>query len=86
MKKVIDSLDGDLISAIRSNADLLSIRAILLEYKNRGIQAEEINELLADFLSYVQTSGVSDELEDKILEVLDIVTGFCSPFLKVWEN
>jgi hypothetical protein len=25
-----------------------------------------------------------EELEDRILEVMDIVTGFCAPALEVW--
>lgn len=86
MKKIIEVLDNDLIAAIKSDADLSGIRIILLEYKNRGFQSQEVEEFLSDFLSDVRTSDSLDALEEKILEVLDMVTDFCSPFLKVWEN
>jgi len=86
MEKMIDTLDRHLIAAIKDEADLSSIRAILLKYKNSGIPSEHIGELLSEFLEQVRESVLLVELEDKVLEVLDIVTGFCSPSLKVWDN
>lgn len=84
--KPINTLGNHLIAAIESGADLLSIRAILFDYANRGVESEEIGGLLSEFLRDVRENDLPDELEDKILEVLDIVTGFCPPFLKVWND
>lgn len=80
MMKTLDKpLDDELSGALRRGHDLLSIREILLKYRDKGFSAISVNELLGSM-----RGDADDELEDRILEVMDIVTGFCAPALEVW--
>jgi NTP pyrophosphatase (non-canonical NTP hydrolase) len=52
-------------------------------FKSRGGSKEEAYEVLKDVRVLHQWN---EETEDLILEVMDIVSGFCSPSLRIWEN
>ena len=59
---------------------LIVFRNILGKYKNRGIQAGEVNLLLEE----LRRNAGDEATEDRIAEVMDIVTEFCSPHMRVW--
>ena len=80
MKTIVDFLDQELRTALNKDSDLFFIREILKKYKEHGIPSSEVNLLLEDI-----RSEITDEtIEDKVLEVMDIVSGFCSPHMKIW--
>lgn len=64
-------------------SSILDIRNILIDYKKSGGMQESahnvLNELAAEF-------SFDEKALDKTLEVLDIVTGWSTPSLRVWEN
>ena len=78
--EIICSVDCELRAAIYKKADLLVIRYILESYKRHGVKSSEVISLLEEF----RLDLVNEAIEDKILEVMDIVSGFCSPHMKVW--
>lgn len=65
---------------ISSGADLPQLRDALVQFAARGgTQADAevvLRELRAQFTDEVQ--------EDRVLELLDMVTGWCAPELRVW--
>lgn len=57
-----------------SGPEFRAVREALLQFKAAGGLQEEAVSLLQPLLAQV-----SEAQEDKILEILDIVTGFCTP-------
>ena len=80
MRRIIAILDNDLESALSNDVGLIVIRNILEKYKNTGIQAGEVNLLLEE----LRRNAGDEATEDRIAEVMDIVSGFCSPHMRVW--
>lgn len=83
---IIADIDRELLAALDARAGLLTLRAILLRYKARGATAEQVAGLLQELRASAQ-DGVQDAArEDVILDVLDMVTGWCTPQLRVWDE
>lgn len=53
----------------------------LIELKNLNFSQNEVYEWLEELRSFFKND---DEIEDLILEILDIASGYCSPNLDVW--
>lgn len=67
---------------IATENQLLSVIDSLRQIKNEGFEQEAVRGALVDLRKDVET-----ELEeDRILEVLDFVTGFCLPERRIWEH
>ncbi|WP_157755202.1 hypothetical protein [Variovorax boronicumulans] len=73
-------IQQELASQISAGADFIQLHGLLSQYKRRGLTAEEI----AHVLEQLRSSVVSESGEDRVLEVLDVVRGFCTPHLKLW--
>lgn len=65
---------------LQSDSKLDEISALLKIIKAHGIEKEKIRE----YLSELRASCVDEDYEDRILEALDIVEGFCNPRYQVW--
>lgn len=74
------SLKQRLKTLVLSKASLLSIVDQLRQIKNEGIEQAAVHNALEDLRKDSQT----ESQEDRILEVLDFVTGYCSPANRVW--
>lgn len=61
------------------NVNLLATSSFLKTLKEKGIRQQEVQEHLEDL-----RSKVPEDVEDKILEVLDIVAGYCQLQYRVW--
>jgi len=59
------------------------IRNILFEYKISGGQQETAKKLLEQLA--VNFSG-DEDLQDRLYDLLDIVTGWCNPEMRVWDR
>ncbi|MNL22110.1 hypothetical protein D3C87_1434370 [compost metagenome] len=80
MNTELDSeLDRELSDALRINRDFTLQRSILVKYKEKGFSSESVYKLLG-----TMKIGVSEDIEDRILELMDITCGFCSPNMRVW--
>ena len=80
MRKIIEALDSELIYSFLNGENLLVIRNIFQCYKNQGIQAAEVGCLLEE----IRIINKDEDFEDRVLEAMDIVSGFCSPHMRVW--
>ena len=79
---IIAGIDRDLLAALDAGAGLLALRAILLRYKASGVTAAQMAGLLHDMRAATQDGA----REDVILDALDMVTGWCGPELRVWDE
>ncbi len=79
---IIADIDRDLLAALDARAGLLALRAILLRYHASGVTAAQV----AAFLQERRTVTQDEALENTILDALDMVTGWCAPQLRVWEE
>ncbi|MED5596227.1 hypothetical protein [Janthinobacterium sp. P210006] len=79
---IIAGIDRDLLAALDARAGLLTLRAILLRYQASGVTAAQVAGLLQDLRAATQ----DEALEDAILDALDMVTGWCGPELRVWDE
>ncbi|HVC98284.1 MAG TPA: hypothetical protein VND64_31735 [Pirellulales bacterium] len=50
--------------------------------KEQGLSADEVRIALESLRTEVTSEGA----EDRILDALDCVTGFCSPDKKIWDD
>ena len=79
---IIAGIDSELRSALDARAGLPALRAILLRYKASGVTAAQVAGLLHD----MRAATRDEALEDVILDALDMVTGWCGPALRVWDE
>ncbi|WP_219114077.1 hypothetical protein [Janthinobacterium sp. UMAB-56] len=83
---IIADIDRDLFAALDARAGLLTLRAILLRYKASGVTAAKVVALLHELRPSMQDGAQEGPLEDVILDTLDMVTGWCGPELRVWDD
>jgi hypothetical protein len=74
------AIDEEFLKEVQINEDLMELREYLKRYKELGVSAEEMMEYLVS----LRDSCAAEAFEDKLLELMDIVSGFCSPSLRVW--
>ena len=76
-----DQFESTIRDAIRSDASLPEVAALLREWRDRGLSSEAA----ASVLEKLRVQFDVDH-EDRVLEVLDLVTGYCAPHLRIWER
>lgn len=70
----------EIASHIAAGADFMQLHQLLTHYKQQGLTAQEVEAELEKL-----RSSIASELdEDRVLELLDVVRGFCSPLLRLW--
>ncbi|HTH61498.1 MAG TPA: hypothetical protein VL689_15235 [Paraburkholderia sp.] len=80
MNVELDSvLDRELRDALARNYDFNLLRAILVKYREKNFSSESVYSLLEAI-----RIDVTEDIEDRVLELMDIVSGFCSPDMRVW--
>ena len=70
-----------LISEIKRNQDLLSLREILITFKDEGMSKND----MLDSLEILRTNN-DEKIEEVLLELMDFVTGFCNPRLVIFKE
>ena len=73
-------IQKEIASRLAADADFMQLHGLLGQYKKIGATAEEV----AHELEQLRSFAAIESDEDKILELLDVVRGFCSPHLKIW--
>ncbi|RWN24549.1 hypothetical protein [Mesorhizobium sp.] len=79
MTSIDKALDFELQEAIARQSDLNEAIEVLKKYKNAGVAAEQVY----DFLNVKLEA--QPENDDFIREIMDIVIGYCSPHVRVWD-
>lgn len=75
-------LSRELEEVITSGLTLRQIVSTLREYRRQGITRDEVRHAL----EALRAQTPDDAVEDRILEIMDIVSGFCSRENTVWED
>ena len=83
---IIADIDRELLAALDARAGLLTLRAILLRYHASGATAAQVAGLLQELRASAQDGTQDEAREDVILDALDLVTGWCTPQLRVWDE
>ena len=83
---LIADIDRDLLAALDARADVLALRAMLLRYHASGVTAAQVAALLQELRASTQNGAQEGPLEDVTLDALDMVTGWCTPQLRVWDG
>jgi len=83
IKGVIEKLKQEfsekIYELINQEADIDSLHKQLCLFKNRGMNREKMLECL-------ESLRENHKMEDKIIELMDFVTGFCSPHMTVYAQ
>jgi len=71
----------ELEAAIKSDKPLEEVVAMLRRYKEQGVAQAEVYSCLET----LHKVGQDEATDDRILEVADFVSGFCSSHMKIWD-
>lgn len=77
-----EALIDELEAMIDPRTPLSPVVATLRKYRGLGISRDEV----VDALEAMRGRTTDEAIEDRILEVLDIATGFCSREQDVWGD
>jgi type II secretory pathway component PulF len=77
-----ERLSRELETVVSSGMPLRQIVSALREYRRSGVSRREVQ--LA--LESLRDQAKDEAIEDRILEVMDIVSGFCPRESTVWED
>jgi len=73
-----DAFRAAIADALEREVSLDEFRDILIQFRGKGMSADSAYDVLESM-----RSGKDEPREDKILDVTDIVTGFCGPHYRV---
>lgn len=71
----------DLIASISSNSSLATLVERVWLFKREGGQQTEAIHILES----MRNEATGKQAEDIVLDLLDFVTGYCSPTIRIWE-
>jgi len=75
-------LKRELEAAVFSPMPLEDVVSLLRRYKTLGVKQDDVY----SFLTSLRDRAPDEALEDRVLEVADFVSGFCSPHMKIWDQ
>lgn len=77
---MIESFVVSIREAVERGAPLEETVGILRMWCERGLTAEDASRALGRL-----REGVDERFEDRVLEIMDVASGFCRPELRVWD-
>lgn len=83
MTSIDTAIDGELEKIIERQSSLSDAVGILKRYRDAGVPAERVYDLLYVKL---EDSYERPDHDDFVREIMDIVIGYCSPHLRVWDE
>lgn len=86
MKESIMSINREFLQLLpmeikKHSDDVLALREFLILFKNKGMDEESMLENLEE----LQRSSDFKETEDILLDLMDIVVGWCAPGLRIFS-
>ncbi len=80
LRMIDEDFRQSLLSKMSINqGDILLLRELLIEYKEAGMDKNSMMNNLIEL-----RSSCNSDMEDIFLDLMDFVTGFCSPSLKIF--
>ncbi len=75
-------LSRELEAVITSGLTLRQVVSALRDYRRQGITRDEVRHAL----EALRDQALDETVEDRILEIMDVVSGFCPRENTVWED
>lgn len=84
MNKEFDNkkLKTDIHDGLINHCEFFDLLKILKEYKDAGGKQNDAYAVLESLREAIK----DDSYENRILELLDVVVGFCSLHVRIWDN
>ncbi|MGA3674595.1 hypothetical protein [Lysinibacillus agricola] len=84
MNKEYDNkkLKTEIHNGLLNHCEFFDLLKILKEYKDAGGKQNDAYAVLESLREAIK----DDSYEDRILELLDVVVGFCSLHVRIWDN
>jgi hypothetical protein len=76
------TIPEQLLRLLPAEIPLERVAQELRAMKAQGVQQSEVKHALES----LRATGERESEEDRILEILDLVSGFCAPRLRIWES
>lgn len=80
--KLDEKFIQSLLKGIKEHGDDPILRKILLEFKSRGMTKDN----MLGNLEQLRNLSETDEIEEIILDLMDLVIGFCNPSLSIFGS
>jgi hypothetical protein len=77
-----EHLSKELEEVVLAGSSLRQVVSTLREYQRQGLTRHEVQ----GALEALRDRAGDEEVEDRILEIMDVVSGFCSRENTVWEE
>jgi len=74
-------LKADIRNGLLNHFGFFDLHKILMEYKDAGGKQNDTYAVVESLREYFN----DDSSEDILLELLDVVIGFCSPHIRIWD-
>ncbi len=75
-------LKTDIRNGLINHCEFFDLLNILKEYKDAGGKQNDAYAVLESLRGDIK----DDSCKDIILELLDVITGFCSLYIRIWDN
>jgi hypothetical protein len=76
------NLEGEIKVAVKKQASLQMLREIVCQYKQNGGTQHAAYMTLAK----IRAEQMEEPDEDRVLELMDFVAGFCAQDQKIWDE
>ena len=76
------NLEGELKVALKKQASLHMLREIVCQYKQNG----GTQHAAYVTLEKIRHEQIEESDEDRILELMDFIAGFCAPDQRIWDE
>lgn len=78
-------VSSKLLAELRAGAPLDALIRQLVDLADSGVSAEQALAMLNDIRAAVVRDQDGEEVEDRVLDLMDLATGFCSPHMRIWK-
>jgi hypothetical protein len=82
---MLDKWNEIIFSLIKADVPFTEYWNILIKMKEEGISSDDAKDFFLNIRETLKREG-NEKGEDTILEVLDLIEGYCPPHLRVWQT
>jgi hypothetical protein len=75
-----EELEEKIAAGLRATESLLTLREIIVDFSRSGGRREEAIDALRRLRLHID----DEQMDDRLLELLDFATGYSVPALKIW--
>jgi len=76
------NLESEIKEALQKNVSLPTLVDLLYQYKQIGGLQKEAYAILEK----IRDNDIKESMEDRVLELMDVVSGFCSQDKRIWDE